>query len=436
MAIKYRSRGKETYYVKGATERVIDKCPLVYSNGKSIAFTKEKRDKILEAYNLLAGSALRVLAFAYGEDLKNLTFVGLMGIMDPPRKGVKSAIQKANESGVKVVMITGDSKETAVAIAKELNIFKKGDIALSGEEVENSSAAELAERVDTVSIFYRVSPEHKMKIVNAFSSRGHIVAMTGDGVNDAPALKVADIGVSMGQGGTDVAKEASEMILVDDNFTTIVAAIEEGKSIYRNIKNFLRFELTTSAAALTIISFSTLLRLPLPLNPIQILWINIIMDGPPAQSLGVEPLDEDVMKNPPRDPNEPVITRKMVSKISSAALIMVIGTLGIFFWELNNGSGHLERSMTLAFTGFVMFQMFNALNCRSEDKSIFHIGFFSNKWVLIAIAGSILMQLGVIYVPFLQFIFDTVALSLKDLVYVTLVASSVFIFDEVWKLVK
>jgi Ca2+-transporting ATPase len=438
MAVKYKTSDGILYFVKGATERVLDRCKQYYEKGKEQPLTTEKRDKIFEAYNALAGDALRVLALAYGEDLEDLTFAGLVGIMDPPRRGVKGAIKKAKQSGVKVVMITGDSKETAIAVAKSLDFFEEGSIALSGAEVDELSDNELADEVDTVGVFYRVSPEHKMKIVNAFQKKGHIVAMTGDGVNDAPALKIADIGVAMGRTGTDVAKEASEMILVDDNFTTIVAAIEEGKSIYNNIKNFLRFELTTSISALTIIASSTLLRLPLPLNPIQILWINIIMDGPPAQSLGVEPLDKDVMKKPPRDPTEQVVTKKMVINVVSGAFVMFLGTMALFFWELKKGVSGVDlerRAMTMAFTVFVMFQMFNALNCRSEEKSIFSLGVFSNKYVLLAIGGSILMQLGVIYIPVLQYIFDTIALSARDLLLVTVIASSVFIFDEIRKLV-
>ncbi|RMF91081.1 MAG: calcium-transporting P-type ATPase, PMR1-type [Methanobacteriota archaeon] len=436
MAVRYRTAQGGQVFVKGATEQVLEMCARYFSEEGARSLSRKKREEILGAYSALASEALRVLALAYGDRLEDLVFLGLAGIMDPPRRGVREAIKKARQSGVKVVMITGDSKETAIAVAKSLDFFEEGSIALSGTDVDNHHLDELAGVVDRVSVFYRVSPEHKMKIVKAFRKKGHIPAMTGDGVNDAPALKIADIGVAMGRAGTDVAKEAAEMILVDDNFATIVAAIEEGKSIYNNIKNFLRFELTTSIAALSVIASSTLLRLPLPLNPIEILWINIIMDGPPAQSLGVEPLDADVMKKPPRDPKEPVVTRRMVLNVLSGALIMFLGTMGLFLWELRSGApnpGFEKRAMTMAFTVFVLFQMFNALNCRSEEKSVFKLGFFTNRYVLLAIAGSMLMQLAVIYIPFLQFIFDTVALSARDLLLATAVASSVFLFDEVRK---
>jgi Ca2+-transporting ATPase len=435
MAVKYETEIGPIYFVKGATEEVILKCGKQGYFKGSQALTKKRKNEILGANDELACSGLRVIALAYGKELDDLTFVGLAGITDPPREGVKEAIEEVLGSNVKVVMITGDSKETAIAITKELDFYDERGIALSGAELEEMSEDELSEKVDRVNVFYRASPEHKMKIVRAYKNRGHIVSMTGDGVNDAPALKIADIGVAMGGAGTDVAKEASEMVLVDDNFATIVAAIEEGKSIFNNIKNFLRFELTTSVAALSVISFSTILGFPLPLNPIQILWINIIMDGPPAQSLGVEPLDMDVMKRPPRNPREPVINKKLILNVSYGALIMVLGTLSIFFLEINKGLGLEKRATTMAFTVFVMFQMFNALNCRSDEKSVFKLGFFSNKYVLLAIAGSIIMQLGIIYIPFFQFIFGTIALTSFDLLLVTAVASSVFFLDEIRKMV-
>jgi Ca2+-transporting ATPase len=434
MMVKYRTSKGEEYFAKGATERILEKSMYVLENGKSELLSTTKRREILKANSDFAESSLRVLALATGSELDKLTFVGLVGILDPPRKGVKKAIKEAISSGIKVVMITGDSKETAIAISKQLEFYDEKGIAVSGAEVENLSEEDFTKIGNRVNIFYRVSPENKLKIVTSLQGQGHIVAMTGDGVNDAPALKAADIGVAMGSAGTDVAKEASEMIIVDDNFATIVAAIEEGRSIYNNIKNFLRFEMTTSIAALSIIAFASILRFPLPLNPIQILWINIIMDGPPAQSLGVEPLDRDVMKRNPRNPKEAIINRNMVLNIISNAAIMVIGTLAIFIWEIRAGSD-LNRAVTMAFTVFVMFQMFNALNCRSEDKSLFKLGLFSNRYVILAVLGSVLMQLGVIYVGALQFIFKTVALAPIDLVIVTAVASSVFIFDEIRKLV-
>jgi Ca2+-transporting ATPase len=432
MMIGYETEEENRYFVKGAAERVLEKCAQYLENGGSIPLTKEKKKEILGVNRKLAGSALRVIALASGSNPEDLTFLGLAGMVDPPREGVKPAIEMAQKSGVHVSMITGDSKETAIAITKELGFYHPKGITISGAELEGMSESELSEIAGKVDVFYRTSPEHKLKIVKALKNTGQIVAMTGDGVNDAPALKAADIGVAMGRAGTDVAKEAAEMILVDDNFATIVSAIEEGKSIYNNIKNFLRFELTTSVAAISIIAFSTLLGLPLPLNPIQILWINIIMDGPPAQSLGVEPLDPNLIKRRPRDPKEPIVNRRMISNIALGAVIMIVGTLVVFFTELSRGALE-EKAVTMAFTTFVMFQMFNALNCRSEEKSLFKLGLFSNKYVILAIVASVVMQLAVIYNSVLQRMFGTVALSIADLALVTAVAGTVFVFDEAKK---
>jgi len=387
----------------------------------------------MDACSKMSSSSLRVVALAYGEDINNLTFVGLVGLMDPPRREVKDAINRTRDSGIKVVMITGDSKDTAVSIAKSLGIFDVDSVSMSCQEMEVMSDDELSRVLDRVSVFYRMAPGHKMRIVQMYRLQGLSVAMTGDGVNDAPALKMADIGIAMGQGGSDVCRESAEMILVDNNFSTIVSAIEEGKAIYTNIKSFLRFQLSTSVAALTTIAFCTLAGYPLPLNPMQILWINIIMDGPPAQSLTFEGLLPSTMKEPPRDPNTPVIDRLMIGKVLSSSLIMVIGTLYTFVQYLGDGEEEdIIYASTVAFTTFVMFQMFNALNCRSTD-SVFKIGLFTNKFFLVAIGGSIFMQLLVIYLPFLQYVFETTALKGEDLMRIIMVTSTVFLFDEARK---
>ncbi len=435
--------GRRIAYVKGGVGIVLPKSTQVHSkNGKSF-MDEAYRKRIHEVHDQFASKSLRVLAFAYKElpekeeytreeIEKDLVFVGMMGIMDPPRRGVKKAIEKTMRTGVKIVMITGDAKETAIAIAKDLNIFKEGDLAVSGQELDTMSDEDFRTIVEKTSVYSRVLPEHKMRIVQTLKSNGHVVAMTGDGVNDAPALKSSDIGIAMGKTGADVTKEAADLILVDDNFVTIINAIEEGKSIYNNIKHFLRFQLTTNVAALATIGTSTLMGLPLPLNTLQILWVNIIMDGPPAQSLSMEPTDPEVMKRPPRDPNENIVSKKMVIRITFISLIMFVGTLGLFIWVLSQGA-EVIKARTMAFTVFVMFQMFNAFNCRSEDKSFFSLGVFSNKYVIMAVVGSVLVQVAVVHVAILQNAFHTVGLSLSEWLLVTGIGSTAFLADEIRK---
>ena len=438
----------EWFHVKGAPEKIVERSRFYYnSNGEVIPLTESIKQDLLRKANEFGDKSLRTIGVAKGKLKEGYIFLGIMGMVDPPKHGVKQAIKRAIDSGVHVVMITGDSKATAMATAKELHILDEinpairnspeNTIALSPDDLLHLSNDEIDKIIENVAVFYRVSPEFKMQIVQSFQRRGHIVAMTGDGVNDAPALKRANIGISMGIAGTDVAKEASEMILLDDNFATITVAIEEGKSIYNNIKNFLRFQLTTSIATLSMIAASTLFGLPLPLNPIQILWINIIMDGPPAQSLGLEPLDRDVMNQPPRRAKDPIFTKQLLVSIIGTAVLMVMGTLGTFYMELNDETDdpeyNVKRASTISFTTFVMFQMFNAMNCRSATKSIFRIGFFQNKFFIFSVFGSMLMQLAAIYVPLLQMLFETVSLSVSDLLMSTLVASTVIVIDELRK---
>ncbi|CAI8508246.1 unnamed protein product [Hanseniaspora opuntiae] len=291
---------------------------------------------------------------------------------------------------------------------------------------------ELADVIDRVNVFARATPNHKLMIVKALQKRGDVVGMTGDGVNDAPALKLADIGIAMGKNGTDVAKEASDMVLVDDDFSTILSAIEEGKGIFNNIQNFITFQLSTSVAALSLVLLSTLFNLPTPLNAMQILWINILMDGPPAQSLGVEPVGHEVMKRPPRKRDEKILTYKLFKRVLQSAVCILIGTLFIFVKEMVDGE-ITKRDTTMTFTCFVFFDMFNAVACRHTTKSIFEVGFFNNKMFNYAVGLSLLGQMCAIYLPFAQSIFSTEALSLYDLLFLLMISSSVFIADEVKK---
>ncbi|NWX03402.1 AT2C2 ATPase, partial [Caloenas nicobarica] len=435
MAVKCTLKNQDQediYFMKGAFEEVLQYCTLYNSGGISLLLTPQQKAFYQQEEKRMGSSGLRVLALASGPELGKLTFLGLVGIIDPPRAGVREAVQVLFESGVSVKMITGDALETAVAIGQNIGLCNGKLKAMSGEELDQLPEAELSSTVKNVSIFFRTSPKHKLKIIKALQRTGAVVSMTGDGVNDAVALKSADIGIAMGKAGTDVSKEAANMILVDDDFSTVMSAIEEGKGIFYNIKNFVRFQLSTSISALSLITLSTVLNLPNPLNAMQILWINIIMDGPPAQSLGVEPVDKDTIKQPPRCVTDTILSKSLILKIFMSAVIIISGTLFVF-WKENPKSGITPRTTTMTFTCFVFFDLFNALTCRSQTKLIFEIGFFRNRMFLYSVLGSFLGQLAVIYVPPLQKIFQTENLRVLDLLFLTGLASSVFIVSELVK---
>ncbi|CAL8238071.1 unnamed protein product [Merluccius merluccius] len=423
------------YYMKGAYEQVIRFCSFFNSRGAALPLSQQQRELFQQQKTYMGTAGLRVLAFASGSQMGNLTFLGLVGIIDPPRSGVKEAVGTLISSGVAIKMITGDSQETAVSIASRLGLYTKGSQSLSGDEVDQLDLHQLSQIVPRIAVFYRASPRNKLKIVKSLQNIGAVVAMTGDGVNDAVALKAADIGVAMGQTGTDVCKEAADMILVDDDFQTILSAIEEGKGIYNNIKNFVRFQLSTSIAALTLISLATLMNFPNPLNAMQILWINIIMDGPPAQSLGVEPVDRDVIRKPPRNVRDSIITRSLLLKVLVSALVIVCGTLFVFWRELQDNM-ITPRDTTMTFTCFVFFDMFNALSSRSQTRMVHEMGLCSNRVFCYAVLGSIMGQLLVIYFPPLQSVFQTESLSALDLLFLVALTSSVCVVSEFIKQVE
>lgn len=419
---------KRLILTKGAPELIINLCGYIEKDGKIQAITDSDKEYVLNKLNEMTNSALRVLALAYremndseniddGELLeKDLIYVGLVGMMDPPRKEAQEAIAKCNNAGVKVVMITGDHQDTAAAIGKELEMLEKNSKVLTGAELEKIDDGEFEKIIDDVQVYARVFPEQKVRIVEMLQKKGNVVAMTGDGVNDAPALKKASIGVSMGS-GTDVAKESAEMILQDDNFATIVSAIEEGRTIFDNIRRFIRFQLTTNVGAILTILSASLMSIPIPFNPLQILWINIIMDGPPAQSLGVEPPEENIMERGPED--EDILSKNNLIKVAIAGIVMAVGTLGLYLYYLPVGS---IKAMTVAFTVFVIYQLFNAFNRKNKHN-------WENKVFIIAIGLSLVLQLLVVYLPFLQGIFRTTALGLMDWILIVLIAATIFLSD-------
>uniref|UniRef100_A0ABD2VWK5 Calcium-transporting ATPase n=1 Tax=Trichogramma kaykai TaxID=54128 RepID=A0ABD2VWK5_9HYME len=425
----------EIFFVKGALEKVLTQCTKYSFNGKDYLLSRKKEEEFfLDAYNI-GQRGLRVIALARGYSLQDLVYLGVVGICDPPKLHIQETISNLISSGVRFKMITGDSMETSAAIGSMIGLDVKQQHLMSGEEIENYTQYDLDEKINNTHVFYRVSPKHKVLIVKSLQKKGNIVGMIGDGINDGIALKKADIGIAMGLSGTDFCKEVADMILIDDDFQTIISAIEEGKSIFYNIRNFVRFQLSTSIAALSLIALTTSVGVPNPLNAMQILWINIIMDGLPAQSLGVEPVDKDVLNQKPRNIQEPMITKYVIMNVLLSAVTILLGTLYVYYLEMNSNE-MTSRNTTMTFTCFVLFDMFNALSCRSQTKSIFSVGFFTNRTFLVAVALSLLGQILVIYFPPLQKIFQTEALSAKDLVFLTALTSSVFIVSEIKKFIE
>ncbi|GFZ46784.1 Calcium-transporting ATPase 1 [Saitozyma sp. JCM 24511] len=420
--------GSDMVYLKGAVEAVLSRCRYYYVTDSSTPSLDAQTQKVIVNRAIESSKrGLRVIAMAYGfhtpgkgDDEANLVFVGFQAMMDPPRRGVAHAVSSLHAAGVQVIMITGDAEQTALAIARELGLKvspSSGDqdaipgasSCMLGSQVDQLNERELMERVPGVTVYARTTPRHKMAIVKAWQMRGGVVAMTGDGVNDSPALKMADIGISMGKSGTDVAKEAADVILVDDDFSSILPAVEEGKSIFYNIQNFLSFQLSTAVAALSLITLSTFFQLANPLNAMQILFINILMDGPPAQALGVDPVREDVMRRPPRRKNESILSRRLYLRVFFSAAMIVLGTLFIYAYEMSDGSMS-RRDQTMTFTCFVFLDLVSALQNRGLTCAMFR-----NRMLFLTVSISFLAQLALIYVPLLQHIFQTEALSLRDL---------------------
>jgi Ca2+-transporting ATPase len=464
-------------FMKGAPEIVLEKCTYILEGGEERKLTEEKKKKILEVNEQLAGNALRVLAMAYrrlppstekytADSIeREMVFVGLQGMIDPPREEAIEANKKCQKAGIKTVMITGDHKLTAVAVAREVGIYREGDIVLTGAELDKMSDEEFEKIVEKVTVYARVSPEHKLRIVNALKKKGHIVAMTGDGVNDAPAVKAADVGVAMGISGTDVTKEAADLILTDDNFATMVKAVEQGRVIYDNIRKYARYLISCNFDELLVIGVFAILGgifspelFPLPLLPAMILWINLVTDGAPAVALATDPPDEGVMERPPRKPEEGIM-HGMGAFIITSFILQATGTILVFCleyyvwpshpWMLPDGTiDEVARQLTYreatttAFVQAALFELFVVWNCRSEKHSVWRMGrkAFQNKFFVIADLASVALTLGITYMPITQQLFHLTGLSITDLAYVIGVASwGLLIFPEltmgkkVWK---
>ncbi len=441
MATFHHAGATVEMFIKGAPDVLLARSAHSLADGE-LPLDAAARAAIEAENEHLAAQALRVLAVARkiipsadfdpAGDLwlwaEGWTFLGLAGLMDPPRPEAKAAIARCARAGIQVKMITGDHKVTAAAIGRELGLA--GEV-IEGRELDAMSEAELSRRIDGISVFARVAPEHKVKIVRALKDDGHVVAMTGDGVNDAPALKAADIGVAMGITGTAVTKEAAVMVLTDDNFATIVKAVEEGRVIYDNIVKFVRFQLSTNIGAILTVLAATLLGLPAPFTAIQLLWINIIMDGPPAMTLGVEPARAGIMREHPRRQAAQILTGSRLARLVLYGAIMMAGTLYLFRQGLETHGQ--TYALTLAFTTFVLFQFFNVFNARAENGSAFNTHFFRNGKLWLALAGVLVLQVLVVHWPPAQGVFGTAALEPDDWIKAVAVASSVLLLDELKK---
>lgn len=426
MTVEVRAdNGKRFLVTKGAPDVVLGLCETVLWDGRQLLLKDKQQSAIGETIASMGEAALRTIAIAYrplqvGESIetasaaeRKLTFIGLQGMIDPPREEVANSILQCHLAGIKTIMITGDHVITAKAIADQLGILPQNGKVMDGKTLANMSVDDLSNIVEDIYVFARVSPEHKLKIVKALQKNGHIVAMTGDGVNDAPAIKAANIGVAMGKTGTDVAKEASSLILSDDNFATIQAAIEEGRNIYENIRKFIRYLLASNVGEILVMLFAMILSLPLPLVPIQILWVNLVTDGLPAMALGVDSAEENVMKRPPRKSTEGIFARGLGWKIISRGIMIGGVSLLAFLFVYMENPDDLVRAQTVAFSTLVLAQLIHVFDCRSE-RSIFHRNPFENMYLVWAVISSILLLVVVIYFEPLQKVFHTTALTFRE----------------------
>ena len=455
MTTVHATSSGDTAMAKGAAEVILDCCRYVLIKDREIELDAAGRETVLAATRKMADNALRVLGIAYkniyagesDDDIqKNMVFLGLAGMIDPPRPEVKEAIKLCDLAGIRTVMITGDHKATAVAIARELGLIK-GGLAYSGAELDQLSPSEFNDQIEKIDVYARVSPSHKLRVVETLASRCHVVAMTGDGVNDAPALKKADIGIAMGITGTDVTKEAAGMVLTDDNFASIVAAVEEGRAIFSNIKKYLVYLLSSNLGEILlmaiVILFGPLMGLPsgvVPLVAIQILFVNLATDGLPAIALSVDPPEPGLMLKKPRPRNESIFTRPIVTYMVIAGIWTALVTLGVFLWAMYTRSGPQEQvtkeAQSLCFVALILVEFFNAFNCRSLDRSIFEVGLFKNKWLVTSIASQVLLLIAIVYWRPFQTAFKTFGLNGEEWIIAIVSASTIFFGMELFKLVR
>jgi Ca2+-transporting ATPase len=445
MSVVYDGELGSVLYVKGAPEVIISHCTRIFYDGKVMDFSRKLREDVLNQTETMASMAYRNLAVAYRpipsdcnfseKEENNLIFIGILGMMDPPRPEVLPAIQKCHTAGIKTVMITGDHKTTAVAVARMLRLLPSGGSVITGNELDELSDSRLAQLAEEIYVYARVTPEHKLRIVRALKKNGHVVAMTGDGVNDAPAVKESDIGIAMGRSGTDVTREAASLVLADDNFTTIVNAVEEGRSIYDNIRKFIRFLLACNTGEILTMFLAMLIGLPLPLRAIQILWINLVTDGLPAIALGVDPGEEGVMRRKPRPPQEGIFAGGLWQRIVGRGSLIGVTTLIVFAWSLEQGM-QLETARTMAFSTLVLTQLFYVFDCRSERVNFWNISIFTNPYLIAAVMTSFGMLLIVLYNPFLSAIFGTVPLQRDHWILIFAVSSLPALIQIFWTMVK
>ncbi|MCM8828868.1 MAG: calcium-translocating P-type ATPase, SERCA-type [Candidatus Omnitrophica bacterium] len=446
MTVIMKENGSITAFIKGAPDVLLSLCSYIYEDGQIKPINDKTKETILKYVEAFTNQALRVLATGYKkipheieikeEKIeKDIIFSGLFAMSDPPREEAKIAIEKCKKAGIKVKMITGDHKLSAAAIAKELSLIKDETAVMIGEQIDFMDDSLLKEKVNFMTVFARVSPHHKLRIVRALKNNKEIVAMTGDGVNDAPALKEADIGVAMGITGTDVTKEVSDMVITDDNFASIVAAVEEGRGIYENIKKFVHYLLSCNAGEIIVMFFASLFKMPVPLLPAQILWINIVTDGLPALALGVDPIYSDNMEEPPRKPDQPLIDKKIGKLIIFQGAIIALCTLLVFSYALFVENAGITKARTMAFFVLATSQLFHSFNLRSNIRSIFDLKFFSNAKLVYAVAFSFLLQVSVIYLPAAQKVFRTTAIENIDLLIVIVVSTIPLWVMEALKLI-